>query len=85
MKPLLRFKCESKSWLSLISDPHFARSHFELVAAPTHRLIFLKTSTLELRSIDLDASLHDDSATAAMKLTSQHPEPAFYVKIIKFL
>ncbi|XP_062159187.1 F-box protein At5g07610 [Alnus glutinosa] len=27
VKPLLRFKCVSKRWLSLISDPHFSRRH----------------------------------------------------------
>ncbi|XVF30675.1 hypothetical protein REPUB_Repub16aG0078800 [Reevesia pubescens] len=26
-KPLLKFKCVSKQWLSLISDPHFCLSH----------------------------------------------------------
>lgn len=36
---LLRFKSVHKSWLSLISEPGFAKSHFDLAAAPSHRLL----------------------------------------------
>ncbi|KAJ1427234.1 F-box-like domain superfamily [Sesbania bispinosa] len=68
VKSLLRFKCVCKSWLSLISDPYFARSHFELAAARTHRIVFLETCAPEIRSIDTDASLNDDSASVAIKL-----------------
>ena len=82
VKSLLRFKGVSKSWLSLISDPHFAKSHFELAAACTHRLMFLEASTPETLSIDLDASLHDDSASSAIKLNFQPPTPSFHVQIM---
>ena len=68
VKSLLRFKCVSKSWLSLITDPHFAKSHFELAAARTHRLVFFDTSSLITRSIDFNASLHDDSASVALNI-----------------
>ncbi|KAG5001243.1 hypothetical protein JHK87_022315 [Glycine soja] len=39
VRSVLRFKCVCKSWLSLISDPQFSISHFDLAASPTHRLI----------------------------------------------
>ncbi|XP_061368795.1 F-box/kelch-repeat protein At3g06240-like [Gastrolobium bilobum] len=59
VRSLLRFKCVSKSWLCLISDPQFAKSHFDLAAAPTHRL-FVKYDSFRV-SIDLEALFHDDS------------------------
>ncbi|KAL5163565.1 F-box/kelch-repeat protein [Glycine soja] len=37
VKSLIRFKSVTKSWLSHISDPHFATSHLELSAARTER------------------------------------------------
>jgi len=62
VKSLIRFKCVCKSWFSLISDPHFANSHFQLKAAThSHRIMF-RTPTSEIRSVDLEASLHNDSA-----------------------
>ncbi|XP_061344238.1 F-box/kelch-repeat protein At3g06240-like [Gastrolobium bilobum] len=62
VKSLIRFKCVRKSWFSLISDPHFANSHFELSARPSHRFLYMEAFGSEARSIDIDASLHDDSA-----------------------
>ncbi|KAK7292357.1 hypothetical protein RIF29_08135 [Crotalaria pallida] len=74
VKSLLRFKSVSKSWFSLISDPHFAISHFDLAAAAssTHhhhnRLVYFPLSTYasQTRSIDFDSSsLYNDAATAS--------------------
>ncbi|KAK7245353.1 hypothetical protein RIF29_40193 [Crotalaria pallida] len=76
VKILLCFKCVSKSWLSLISDPQFAKSHFELAATPTHRLLCLpeKGFTSQARSLDLDASsLHGASVSAPLNLSFLPP------------
>jgi len=62
VKTLLRCKCVCKSWLSLISDPHFAISHFQLAASP--RLLFIARLGSETLSIDFHACLDDDSASS---------------------
>ncbi|AES98570.1 putative F-box domain, galactose oxidase/kelch, beta-propeller, F-box associated interaction [Medicago truncatula] len=63
VKSLIRFKCVCKSWFSLISQPHFANSHFQLTAnAHTPRILFINPD-LESLSIDFETSLHDDSAS----------------------
>ncbi|XP_061356730.1 F-box/kelch-repeat protein At3g23880-like [Gastrolobium bilobum] len=63
VRSLLRFKCVCKSWLALISNPQFAKSHYDMAAAPTHRLLLVKTyPDGPLESIGIDAPLHDDSA-----------------------
>ncbi|XP_028225080.1 F-box/kelch-repeat protein At3g06240-like isoform X1 [Glycine soja] len=59
VRSVLRFKCVCKSWLSVISDPHFAKSHFELAIAPTHRVLKL-LNNFQVNSIDVDND--DDSA-----------------------
>ncbi|KAK7348261.1 hypothetical protein VNO80_22812 [Phaseolus coccineus] len=71
VKSLARFKSVCKSWFSLISDPHFAISHFELALACTERLLFLEPTVPEVRSIDFNAPLHDDSASAALNLSPE--------------
>ncbi|KAK7379925.1 hypothetical protein VNO78_34201 [Psophocarpus tetragonolobus] len=68
VKSLVRFKCVCKSWFSLISDPNFAKSHFELAAKVTERIVLLAPLALEFISIDFKASLYDDSASVALKL-----------------
>ena len=67
MRSLSCFKCVCKSWLSLISHPQFTRSHFEVVAARTHRLIFRFSRGWEVNSIDIEAPLHDDYANVIFK------------------
>ncbi|XP_061366160.1 F-box/kelch-repeat protein At3g23880-like [Gastrolobium bilobum] len=59
VKSLVRFKCVRRSWHSHISDPHFAKSHYELSAAPSHRLLHITLSGTKARSIDFDSSFHD--------------------------
>ncbi|XP_027352266.1 F-box/kelch-repeat protein At3g06240-like [Abrus precatorius] len=69
---LLRFKSVCKSWLSLISNPQFAKSQFDLAAPQTHRLL-LRSTHFYIESIDVDASLHDDSAIAYLPLPLPSP------------
>ncbi|XP_058741989.1 F-box/kelch-repeat protein At3g06240-like [Vicia villosa] len=66
VKPLLRFRCVCKSWLSLISSNTFATSHFQHAA--THRRLLIKRSALQPLSIDVDSSFHDASASATLSL-----------------
>ncbi|KAK7363689.1 hypothetical protein VNO77_05840 [Canavalia gladiata] len=85
VKSLFRFKCVCKSWLSLICDPHFALSHYDhLSAARTCRLVLLAPSASEFRSMDLDASILDDSASAALNLSflPSFPQPRYNIKIM---
>ncbi|XP_061352046.1 F-box/kelch-repeat protein At3g23880-like [Gastrolobium bilobum] len=66
VKSLVRFKCVCKSWHSLISDSHFAKSHYELSAAPTHKLLQITCVGYKARSFDVDASLQDDSFVVSL-------------------
>ncbi|XP_027921322.1 F-box/kelch-repeat protein At3g23880-like [Vigna unguiculata] len=75
VKSLVRFKCVCKSWLSLISDSHFSLSHFEQTATRTERLVFFEPSAPEVRSIDVNAPLYDDSASAVLNLNFLPPKP----------
>ncbi|XP_057453064.1 F-box/kelch-repeat protein At3g23880-like [Lotus japonicus] len=61
-----------KSWLSLISDPQFAKSHFDLNVAPTHRLLLRFLNEDQVESFDLGSSLDDRSAV----LTLNAPPPS---------
>ncbi|XP_057422773.1 F-box/kelch-repeat protein At3g23880-like [Lotus japonicus] len=67
VRSLLRFKCVCTAWNSLISNPQFAKSHFDLGASPTHRLLLDKVNDDSVESFDFEASLHDDSAVVNLK------------------
>ncbi|RHN79380.1 putative F-box domain-containing protein [Medicago truncatula] len=42
VETLIRFKCVCKSWFSLISNPYFANSQFQITAAThNHQILFL--------------------------------------------
>ena len=78
VKSVVRFKSVCKAWLFLISDPHFAKSHFELAAARVDRLLFIASSAPELRSIDFN-----DSASVAVTVEFPGPKPYYhFVEII---
>ncbi|KAK2423343.1 F-box/kelch-repeat protein [Trifolium repens] len=83
VKSLIRFKCVCKSWFSIISDSHFANSQFELtVATHTHRVLFIATvSPHETLSIDLEASLDDDSSIVSLNPNFIPSEPSPYIEI----
>ncbi|XP_057453049.1 F-box protein CPR1-like [Lotus japonicus] len=71
VKSLLRSKSVCKSWRSLISNPHFAKSHFDLAATePTHRVLLCTkiNSHSAIESLDLDAPLTDNSSVARLNL-----------------
>ncbi|XP_058759174.1 F-box/kelch-repeat protein At3g23880-like [Vicia villosa] len=73
VKSLIRFKCVCKLWFSLISyDSHFANSHFQLTTViHTRRILFISTSTSQIRSIDFEASLDD---TASLNINFMLPQ-----------
>ncbi|KOM41406.1 hypothetical protein LR48_Vigan04g160400 [Vigna angularis] len=82
VKSLVRFKCVCKSWLSLLSDPHFAISHFQRLSSSSTRLLFIGLPSPEIRSIDFNASLHDDSASSTLNLNFLPPSTHHNVQII---
>ncbi|XP_057438933.1 F-box/kelch-repeat protein At3g23880-like [Lotus japonicus] len=63
VKSLVRFKAVCKFWRSLISDPHFARTHFEL-AAP--RFVF--NTFHGIRTMDLDGPLSSNPLSGAINI-----------------
>ncbi|KAK7352962.1 hypothetical protein VNO80_18394 [Phaseolus coccineus] len=67
IKSVLRFKCLSKSWFSLISDPQFARIHFDAAAAPTYKLLNLVNES-EAYAVDIESALCDVSAHAVSNI-----------------
>ncbi|XP_057459206.1 F-box/kelch-repeat protein At3g06240-like [Lotus japonicus] len=61
VKSAVRFKCVCKSWLSLISDPQFAKAHFDLAAKPTHRVLTSFNNDSQITSLAFEGSLTDVS------------------------
>ncbi|KAG4997018.1 hypothetical protein AAZX31_10G111700 [Glycine max] len=72
VRSVLRFKCVCKSWLSLISDPQFAISHYDLAAAPSHRLL-LRTYRFYVESIDIEAPLKNYFSAVHLLLPPSSP------------
>jgi F-box interacting protein len=71
VKSLIRFKYVCQSWFSLISDPYFANSHFQITTAThTRRILCIRPfSDCQTRSIDLTAeSLDDDFACDSLNV-----------------
>jgi hypothetical protein len=73
------FQCVHKSLFSLISDPHFANSHFQITATKhTHRIMCMSYSIEKTLSFDFELKLHFESA-------SQIPSPNFELSRADFL
>ncbi|TKY72951.1 F-box/kelch-repeat protein [Spatholobus suberectus] len=75
VKSLLRFKCVCKSWFSFISNPQFAKSHFDLAVAPTHRLLLKFPKDSVAKSVDKEAPLHNDSTEVVFNIPDPSPVP----------
>ncbi|KAK2379250.1 F-box/kelch-repeat protein [Trifolium repens] len=64
VKSLICFKCVCKSWYSLISNPNFSNSHFQLTAAThTRRIMSISVSPPKICSIDFETSFTYDHAS----------------------
>ncbi|GAU41605.1 hypothetical protein TSUD_196750 [Trifolium subterraneum] len=76
VKYLIRFKCVCKLWFSLISDSHFANSHFQITAIKhTPKIMFISNSAPhETLSIDFESSpLHYDSSSVSLNPNCMPP------------
>ncbi|PNX83949.1 F-box/kelch-repeat protein [Trifolium pratense] len=73
VKSLIRFKCVSKSWLTLISDPNFANSHFQLTAPHTRRILAISSLSHEIQSIDFESSVNHEYTSLTLNLNSPPP------------
>ena len=60
-KSVLRLKYLSKSWFSVISDPQFARRHFDAAVAPTYKLLNLVNGSVEAYCVDIESVFCEDS------------------------
>ncbi|MED6179954.1 hypothetical protein PIB30_005753 [Stylosanthes scabra] len=76
VKSLLRFKCVCKHWLSLISDPNFAKQHFQLSMNPSHKILYITDSLAW--SWDFNAPLLNHSALSTIHLPSAFIPPRVY-------
>ncbi|MED6207226.1 hypothetical protein PIB30_033820 [Stylosanthes scabra] len=73
VKSLVRFKCVSKQWLSLLSDSHFAESHFDLATNNNNnKLMYLSSDCSKVYSVKITGtSLHHDN-TVQLHSTCNH-------------
>ncbi|KAH7867120.1 hypothetical protein Vadar_029040 [Vaccinium darrowii] len=64
VKSLLRFRCVSKSWRALISDPEFAKTHLRLASsidtAYTHHRLLIANAFAVVRSCSLPSILNEN-------------------------
>ncbi|KAK9949272.1 hypothetical protein M0R45_004805 [Rubus argutus] len=79
VKSLVRFKCVSKRWSSIVSDPQFAKSQFKFTSERktlSHRLLLSTVPQWEsqLESLDLQTLSFEDDASVR-KLTYPFKEP----------
>ncbi|KAK2412173.1 F-box/kelch-repeat protein [Trifolium repens] len=76
VKSLIRYKSVCKSWLTLISNPNFANSHFHSseAATQTRRILSISAIPPQIRSIDFQALLNNHSTSSNPNLSL----PQFY-------
>ncbi|KAI9128637.1 hypothetical protein K1719_000120 [Acacia pycnantha] len=82
VESLLRFRGISKSWLSLISNPHFADLHFQRSAVHNLRIVYFyspETLSSKFQSLDLNASLHDDTALVSLRFPRSLPHYGLHI------
>ncbi|KEH31282.1 putative F-box domain, galactose oxidase/kelch, beta-propeller, F-box associated interaction [Medicago truncatula] len=80
VKSLISFTCVCKSWLTLISNPDFANSHFQLTAtAQTRRILFISHSSIPIQSRDFESSFKNDPDSLNLNFTP--PEFCFRLQI----
>ncbi|KAK7394360.1 hypothetical protein VNO78_14885 [Psophocarpus tetragonolobus] len=84
VKSVLRFKCVCKSWLSLISEPQFGISHYDIGAAATRRVLLTSKSKsnsdlVYALSVDIEAPLNKESVPERFPLPTLSPprNPSF--------
>ncbi|KAG7969566.1 hypothetical protein I3843_07G037000 [Carya illinoinensis] len=78
VKSLVRFKCVSKHWRSLISNPQFAKLQFQRTSVRSQRLLISFGS--EIRSLDCEAPFQDSSTPSVIAVPFQ--KQGRYVRII---
>ncbi|GAU19178.1 hypothetical protein TSUD_198590 [Trifolium subterraneum] len=67
VKSLICFKSVCKSWFTLISDPNFANSHFQLsesTQTTRSRILSISAIPSQIRSIDFQALLNDNHSVS---------------------
>ncbi|XP_058732654.1 F-box protein CPR1-like [Vicia villosa] len=82
VKSLIRFKCISKPWFSLISDPNFFVLHFQHTTL-TRGIEFISNDLGQTTSIDFEEQFDLENASVK-RFNFLHPQPDSLIQIISF-